>query len=247
MKFDQSNPFNFFEKSFYINLDHRTDRNKEVLEEFAKYGITSERISAVQISTEESAKMTLEGAATWDGTVLSHMTAEELADKTRRQRSCSYSHIKVAELAKKQNLNNVLVFEDDVKFYEDINVKEMLYKALLELKDKKWDLFMLGCNPRAVISRETEHLARLSGFYTSHALAMNITLYDKIINFPWKTHIVIDQHLYAMAAHGEIIAYTTHEPLAYQRKSYSDIEKNYFWGDGTTRDLLRHAYKEHLT
>jgi len=247
MNFNQHTPFNFFEKSLYINLDYRIDRKEEVLNEFAKYDIISERVPAIQISLEESSRMTADGAATWDAAVLTYLTTEELADKTRRQRSCAHSHIKVANLAKTQNLKNVLVFEDDVKFYEDINVKEILYNALKELENKKWDLFMLGCNPRSAVKKETNHLARLTSFYCTHALAMNNTIYEKIINFPWKTHIAIDQHLYAMAAHGEIIVYTTHEPLAYQRKSYSDIEKNYFWGDGTTRDLLRNAYKTHLT
>lgn len=246
MNFSKDTPFNYFEKSYYINLDHRTDRNSEVLEEFAKYNITSERFSAVQLTTEESNEMTKNGAAVWDSNVINYLTLEELNDKTRRQRSCTASHIKIAEIAKKQNLKNVLVFEDDVRFYEDINVKEILYNALLELNNLEWDLFMLGCNPRATIQKQTKHLAKLSTFYTTHALAMNHTLYEKIINFPWTSHIVIDQHLFALSKHEEIKAYTTHQPLAYQGKSFSDIENKFFWGDGTTRNLLRDAYKQFL-
>lgn len=246
MNLNKDVPFNYFEKSYYINLDHRIDRNTEVAEEFVKYNIVSERFSAVQISREESEAMTKNGAAVWDSNVITYITPEELTDKTRRQRSCTFSHIKIIELAKKQNLKNVLIFEDDVKFYEDINVKEILYNALIELDSLEWDLFMLGCNPRGPIQKVTNHLAKLTAFYTTHALAVNHTMYEKIINFPWSTHIVIDQHLFAMARHGEIKAYTTHQPLAYQGKSFSDIENKYFWGDGTTKNLLRDGYTQFL-
>jgi GR25 family glycosyltransferase involved in LPS biosynthesis len=244
MSINRDNPFSFFEKTYYINLDRRPDRKEEALSEFAKFNIAAERFSGIELTAEESKKITDEGGATWDANVMKHLTKERLDDKTRAQRSCSMSHVKLIEKAKKEGLKSVLVFEDDVVFYEDIDVKTMLANALEELEGRPWDLFLLGCNPRQTCIKEENHLLKLGGFFTTHAVAVNHTCFDAIIDFPWKSSIVIDQHMYCLAAERRVNAYSTRQPLAYQGKSYSDIENGFFWGDGTTKNLLRDAYKE---
>ena len=37
-----------FEHTLFINLDHRTDRLEHAISEFAKMGITAERVQAIQ-------------------------------------------------------------------------------------------------------------------------------------------------------------------------------------------------------
>jgi len=80
------NPFDFFDKIYCINLDHRTDRWKLVQKQFAKVGILDrvERFSGIKH------KLGFVG--------------------------CRKSHLKIIRMAKEQNLNNVFIFEDDCKF-----------------------------------------------------------------------------------------------------------------------------------
>jgi hypothetical protein len=81
-----SNPFDFFEEIFCINLDRRKDRWVESLKEFDKVGIT-ERVRRFS---------GFESEIGWEG--------------------CSRSHRFVWELAREWGLKNVLIFEDDVQF-----------------------------------------------------------------------------------------------------------------------------------
>jgi GR25 family glycosyltransferase involved in LPS biosynthesis len=245
MSFNIENPFSYFDKSYYINLDHRADRKEEILSELYKYKIYPDRFSAISLTKEESDLITKNGGATWDHNhFIGHMTKEQLDNKTRAQRSCTMSHIGVIKLAKKLDLKNVLIFEDDAIFYSDIDVKNIVHNALQELDSIEWDIFSLGCNPVGTMTRHGNYLAKLTQYYVSHAVVVNHTAYDKIINFHWNRHIVIDQFFLAETFAGNLKSYTTTEPLAYQRKSFSDIEFGYFWGDGTTKDLLRDGYKK---
>ena len=47
------NPFNFFDKIFYINLDSRTDRREFMEEQFKKFNIDAERFSAISLTKEQ--------------------------------------------------------------------------------------------------------------------------------------------------------------------------------------------------
>lgn len=60
---------NIFEHTLFINLDHRTDRLEHATSEFAKMGITAERVQAIQAKS---------GAI---GCTLSHIKCLELAKK----------------------------------------------------------------------------------------------------------------------------------------------------------------------
>lgn len=246
MNLDRQYPFACFDKSYYINLDHRTDRRYEILSEFYKYQIYSDRFPAISLTMEESALITANGGAVWDHNVVNHLTREQLDNKMRAQRSCTMSHIGTIKEAKKNGAKNVLVFEDDAIFYDDVDVRGILFDALNELGDVDWDIFSLGCNPVGVMTKVGKHLTKLTQYYVAHAYVVNHTAYDKIINFPWNQYIVIDQFYMGETFHGNLKSYSTRQPLMYQRKSYSDIESGYFWGDGTTKNLLRHGYEKFI-
>ena len=240
----ESNPFSFFEKIYYINIDKRTDRKEETQNELAKLGLQAERFPAVVLTDEQSAEITKNGGATWDLNVLKHHTKESLDNLTRGQRSCTQSHIDLARLAKDRGHKNILVLEDDVVFSD--NAKQVLAGAVNELKEVEWDLFLFGCNPRTPFKQVSPNLAELRGFFTTHAIAVNHTFYDKVMAFPFKTHIVIDQYYFGLANESAIKAYTTLEPIAFQRNSISDIEGKVFPGGAGTENLMRGAYKHFL-
>jgi GR25 family glycosyltransferase involved in LPS biosynthesis len=239
-------PWNFFSKTYYINLPERVDRDIETLEEFKKYGITAERFIATRMSIEESNKMTEDGCACWDHKVLTHYTLEQLQKKVCAQRSCTASHLNVIKKAKQLDLESVLIFEDDVIFNTDLDINNTMNQIIKELQDRPWDMFMLGCNPRQEFNKESENLAKLRGFYTTHAYAVHKRFYDAILNFSYKSLIVIDQFYFSLASINRFNIYTAHVPLAFQRKSISDIENSFYPGDGTTITMMKDAYKSFL-
>jgi len=81
-----SNPFDFFDKIYCINLDERTDRWEKIQGEFKKVGIRDrvERFSAFK--------------------------------HDKYGLGNSLSHLEIIKKACQENLNNVFIFEDDAKF-----------------------------------------------------------------------------------------------------------------------------------
>jgi len=48
------NPFDFFDKIYYINLDSRIDRREKMEEQLNKLGITAERFPAITLTEEQN-------------------------------------------------------------------------------------------------------------------------------------------------------------------------------------------------
>jgi hypothetical protein len=90
---------------YYINLDHRTDRNEEFLKEMDKLQFPREKI--IRIS----------------GVYL----------KDRGHLGCSKSHILVMEDFIASNYRNCIVFEDDFEFTQPSNVIEDLFSNVHEI------------------------------------------------------------------------------------------------------------------
>lgn len=77
-----------WDQHYYINLDHRKDRNDKTISELKKIGITNpNRFSAIK-------------------------------DEHHGGIGCGLSHINVLKNAKRNNWDYVIVMEDDIKFYD---------------------------------------------------------------------------------------------------------------------------------
>jgi GR25 family glycosyltransferase involved in LPS biosynthesis len=86
---------------YYINLDHRTDRNEQLLNELKKINFPEDKI--VRISA--------------------------IYDK-RGEVGCSHSHVKTIETFIKSNYNNCLVLEDDFEFTQNSDTINNLFNKL---------------------------------------------------------------------------------------------------------------------
>jgi glycosyl transferase family 25 len=220
-----NNPFSFFDRIFYINLESRKDRKYSIENEFLKYNINASRWPAIRISEEENDRLTAKGYPLCEPVSdddLYHK--EKIINVTLGQRSCLFSHLSIIEYAKVNNLNNILIFEDDVIFNDEVDVIEVLSKAVNELKNIEWDMFKLGCIFTGLASNAGENLYKLSTFSAAHAYAVNKSCYDIILNFPFKEEMNIDVR-YGMLSGSDIIkAYTPKIPLAFQREDFSNIQ-----------------------
>jgi len=195
------------DKIFCINLDSRTDRWQESIEEFKKLGIEDqvERISAANIQP---------------GII-----------------GCTKSHYECIKLAKERNYKNILVLEDDVSFTaEALNVLNETFNQLEKL-GLQFEMLYLGANLRGEDNRLIDsNLALIAAAKTTHAYIINSSVYDIILdtyaNCQWNASI--DWHytnpnrlnidiFYMRMIQSRGNTYGVYPSVAEQRSSYSDL------------------------
>jgi hypothetical protein len=210
----ETNPFNFFDKIFYINLDDRPERKLHIENELEKYGIVAERFPAIQLTQEQNEILKSEGCM---------FKKDERPEYSRFAKSCALSHLHIILRSKLMGYKNVLILEDDVIFREDI--LEELKKSLDDLeKESRWDMFYIGCNP-FLYEKVTDNLSISLGAYAAHAYAVNSHFYDTILNIPFRILPIIDVYYYNLSTNPLYKLYMSPHNLAWQIPSYSTLEE----------------------
>lgn len=208
------NPFDFFDKIIYINLDSRPGRRVSMENLFNKYGIRAERFPAIQLTPEQNEHLRQDGC---------YFRGDERPEHARYTKSCTLSHLSVILRAKLMRYKNVLVFEDDVIFREDII--EELSLALEDLKkQERWDMFYIGCNPLRY-KKVTDHLGMSKGALAAHAYAVNNHFYDTVLNIPFKHLPSTDMYYHNLGVVESNRVYMAMQNLAWQAPSYSTLEE----------------------
>lgn len=222
-----NNPFDFFDKIFYINLDERKDRNKHIINELSKFNIKYDRFSAIRLSDEESELMTQKGYPLCEKVSDENPYHRDRIKKvTLGQRSCLLSHLKIYEYAKENNLDNILIFEDDMVFNKNVDIIDIMNKTLEELKNVEWDMFFLGCLPLFKIEKCGDYLYQLFHLSTSHSYVVNKSCYDILLDFPFDKEMNIDMQFSNLAgSQKKIKIYTPKFPLTFQIEDFSDIQQ----------------------
>lgn len=168
--------FDFFEDAYYITLNSRPEREKGVLERFAKLGIRAKRFGAD--------KPTDPGRY-----------------ETCGKRGCAESHFSIIEEAKKLGLKNVFIFEDDVLFPEYFSFRMKLVIEQLKALPR-WDMFYTygRCDGGRTIGGPYFELARVSFVMRTHAYAINGHMFDPILDLRHDNNLPIDT-LYRYRVH----------------------------------------------
>lgn len=193
------NPFDFFKEIWCINLDHRKDRWEHCTKEFEGVNILT-RIQRFSAIKHEDGRIGL-----------------------------IYSYIKLFEHAQEKNLENILIFEDDVKFIN--NPTENLKLALEQIDSMDWSLLYFGSNIHKKINKVTQNLLRLKQGYATHAIAYHKSIYEpilskfKIIHEIKNKEDVYDVHLSNLQNMHP--CFIINPIIATQYNSYSDIEKKH--------------------
>lgn len=95
---------------------------------------------------------------------------------------CVRSHIKSIELAKRKNLRNILIFEDDFVFTENNNViREKINNAFKILKNN-WDVIMLSGNILKTEDSIYDDLDKVIDVQTASGYIINRKYYDTLLN-----------------------------------------------------------------
>ena len=219
----------FFDKIFVINLDHRTDRWNSIKKEFEEMGITNyERYSAVkpqfvQLPKEWYSRLVSPQrfvilGKNEQGQILARYNQDYICGSI----GCKLSHYGIIKLAKERGYKNFLVFEDDVLF----NItKDEVYKILQDaIKNlpTNWDMLYLSGNHMRPLTQITENLHRVSGTLTTHAYAMNSSIYDFALENMLNSGIEIDNYYWEnIQTRGN--SYTVKPTIVRQGAGYSDV------------------------
>jgi len=155
---------------------------------------------------------------------------------------CFLSHGRCVELAKNRGYNNVLIFEDDVKFININMLNDAILKSTRDLVDldPKWDLFYIGGDLCGKSRLVTDNLIKVNKMWCCQGYAVNHTCYDKIlknrkVRFDFQKQTVHakrrafrgpDQYMVRVIQDNWDRSYGTSIPLCVQNDFYSDIAKH---------------------
>lgn len=193
---------NYFEKIYCINLERRSDRWEECLNEFSKHNLIVDRYNAI------------------DGNDI-----ESVSGLSNSQIATVHSHLEVLKKAKKDNLSNVLVLEDDIEFHEDFD--SIFDKWNLEIPED-WDIIFFGGNHAAnnpwspgELKKISEHVYKVTHCLALHCYAVKNTVYDKLISVLSEFNNPADNAIAKIQK--EVNCYVIRPHIAWQRPSHSDL------------------------
>ena len=213
--------FQYFDKTFLINLDRRPDRLSRCQEMFKSFGIADliERFPAI-VPDE------------FDKIPSTHDTEKIKVPLY----GCLLSHISIIKMAKSNKWKSVMVLEDDVEF---INT-DSINLSVSQLKKRDWGLFYLGTNLHCQLERADNNLLKLKKGFATHAIAYHERFYDYYLdNFNKELIPIIDVWL-AENGQERFPCFCTYPITAVQVSNHSDIHNafaDYSW--------METKFKEH--
>lgn len=193
------------DKIYYINLEKRKDRNREILEELTKISPLLhkvERFNAIE--------------------------------KNNGLLGCTMSHLAVIKDAIKKNYKNIIIFEDDFQFTSTIEeINKSLNNLLFNIKD--FNICMLSANIIKSINYkdgllEALNAQTMSGYVVNNKifekLKDNLTIAVNNLSLGRERNIfACDQYWKKLQGKGKKF-YILKKRIGKQRESYSDIENN---------------------
>lgn len=193
--------FDIFDRVFVINLDHRTDRLEQFVAGLEAFGVSKNWINQ---SLERFSAVKSDNGA--DG--------------------CRDSHIAILKIAKERGYKNILVFEDDCQFVGTPNDFGAFCK---QLNLVNWDIAYLGWNSHEPLQPFDLNLLVAKEIYSTHAIAYNNTVYDRIIEADNFAHIgVLDVYYREQLQKGlsAKTCFASYPLLCSQFNGHSDITGN---------------------
>ena len=200
---------NYFDKTYCINLDRRTDRWEKCLKEFEIHGLSVERFSAKDGKEID----------------LPYPSASEIAG--------AISHLNVIKKAKELHLENVLILEDDVEFTNDLNQR---LEQIFHLLPNDWDMIYFGGNHIGGFQPVNDFFYKIRRSYAIQCYAINSKCFDLLIaHLENRINSVLDKtfSLKPSVAADFFIAdlqpilncYVIRPHLCWQKEDFSDIQE----------------------
>jgi GR25 family glycosyltransferase involved in LPS biosynthesis len=152
--------FGYFDKLFLINLDCDTDRLLRVSRRFAELGLAVERYTGIQSCERLS-------------------PAVDHALKPGHF-GCARSHQELLQLVWSRGYNQVVIFEDDVVFRDD--VLSWMRRTVPQLVSFSWDVFYLGSHVVRGARTASDNLIQVFEGHHTHAYAVSRKAVPRLIH-----------------------------------------------------------------
>lgn len=127
----------------------------------------------------------------------------------------------IIKRAKAENLQSILILEDDIQVTEDFD--NVLNLALMQMKmdSRRWDMLYLGANHTWSKTYEVSpNLLKLNGSVCWHAIGLQKTVFDAILNLPMQYPIDAE----AATLHNYYDCYAVWPSIVIQRPGFSEVE-----------------------
>jgi glycosyl transferase, family 25 len=199
--FTNNNIFNKFDKIFYINLNHREDRKKQILNQLSKMDIPINKIYRIDAVHEK-----------YNGHI-----------------GCAKSHIKTLEYAKKNNYKTVAVFEDDFVFTESKEIVFKRINDFLNNFDGKWDVIQLTAVYKKLTDIKYEDIKKVERASTSSAYIINSRFYDKLINILKESVKKMEEEMVEFNKKNNFVLKKKYQTKYALDQYWSKLQKNSDW------------------
>ena len=208
------------DKIFVINLEHRTDRKKQIVEELEKQNITNYEIF-------KAIRPTIEDVTQWNNRYCYHVrdprnfpTLNKFMLYQIGCLGCLLSHMQVCKLALERNYKNILILEDDTQFIHNLDKLQEFSSQI----NNDYDMLYLCGSHLGRREKVSENIIKVRGTHTTGSylitepvmkfLVENIQSYSKEIDV-----------FYAEEIQTKFNCYCTLPHITKQRDGYSDIQQ----------------------
>jgi GR25 family glycosyltransferase involved in LPS biosynthesis len=135
-------------------------------------------------------------------------------------------------------LQNMLIFEDDIKFLRDPG--PTMDQCVQQLRQRPWDLFYLGVNTHHPFSPfVSPNLLPVTHGFSTHAIAYSPSGQQKVNGFRWQgtpVDVMLSDKVQSVGK-----SFCCYPMLATQRNGYSDIDQK-----EVTYDYIEERFNNHV-
>lgn len=137
----------------------------------------------------------------------------------------SESFKSIIKKAKENNLDQVLIFEDDVKFTSKNS--KVKFQSAIDSLPEKWDILLGGVYTTNInnSNKIDDHILKIGDFSSLHCTLVNKSAYDIILNHDYKIIKHIDRYLGKLSNEDKLNVYLTYPMVAIQYNTFSDNMK----------------------
>ena len=196
---------------YYINLDHRTDRNTEILSELKKMNIPDSKIQRIPA----------------------------IYTKGFGILGCGLSHLKAVETFMRSDYKNCLILEDDFMFSLDTNYSNFLLNTFFK-KLPIFDICMLAGNLMKSEETSLPFIKKVIDAQTASAYIVTRTFAPVLIDTYKESTRLLEEYkkktgqrsheysndIYWKRRQPQSNWYILYPKLGFQRESYSDNEEH---------------------
>ena len=207
------------DKIFIINLKHRSDRRKKIINE-----LNNQNIDPSHYEFFDGIRPTIDDIQLWNENFCKHVIQDVVPKKRDKYLigtlGCLKSHVEIVKLALKRNYTNILIFEDDTEFirnFEDV----LLFSKQINYYDM---LYLSGSHLGSKI-KVSENLMKVEGTYTTGSYLISKTGMEFLVNNiqGYEKEIAV---FYATVLQNKLKCYCTFPHITKQSDGYSDIQQN---------------------